>query len=319
MYYEFIGSAPFRTAPVTDIPGHIVARSHRRYGLSTVNADVSLAWALLVNSSYSQDLSVQDGTGVPHLPGSDTRTFWQADRYTPNPGLCLTYTAWKALRRAADAVDTSREPFRYDLVNTGRELLARLSSPMSQNFTEAAFARGALDGARIAATGALYTGLLTDLDALLATDTAFQLGPVIASARAWGAGNATDCPSPFDPGFSCADFYEWNARTQITTWNPTYPGATAIPGGPIDYASKHWSGLVSGYYASRADMALRMASEAAAQGLPWDATAWDLAKATHATEFQLSTAPLPTQPVGDYVAVTDAIMAKYSPYFEPYC
>lgn len=102
---------------------------------------------------------------------------------------------------------------------------------------------------------------------------------------------------------------------QITTWNPTPPGATSIPGGPIDYASKHWSGLISDYYASRAATAQRMALAAAAAGQPWDATAWELAKATHATEFQLSTTPLPTTAVGDYVAVTQATMAKYAPFF----
>ena len=319
VYYEVIGSAPFRTQPLTDIPGHVVLRSHRRYGLAAPNPDVTSAWALLVNSSYSQDLSVQDDTGVPHLPGGDAATFWQADRYTPRPGLCQTYTAWKALRAAAAAVDTSLEPFRYDLVNLGRELLARLSTPMSLNFTQAAFARGALNASAIAATGGLYVGLLGDLDTLLATDPAFALGPIIAAARTWGA-NATDCAVAFDPGFACPDFMEWNARVQITTWNPVPPGATAIPGGPIDYASKHWSGLISGYYQSRAAMAMRMAGAAAQAGLPWDGQAWELAKATHATEFQLSTAPLPTEAVGDYLQVTDAMMAKYGQvWFEPYC
>jgi hypothetical protein len=75
--------APFRTAPVDDIVDHIIARSHRRYGLTTLNSDVANAWTLLVSSSYSQDLSVQDGTGVPHLPGNDATIFWEADRYTP--------------------------------------------------------------------------------------------------------------------------------------------------------------------------------------------------------------------------------------------
>jgi len=194
---------------------------------------------------------------------------------------------------------------------------------MSQNFTEAAFSKGALDAARIDATGGLYTELLSDLDALLATDTAFQLGPWVASARAWGEGlfnTSQDCPAPFDPGFSCADFYEWNARTQLTTWNPTYPGATQIPGGPIDYASKHWSGLIEYYYLSRAQMAWRMAAEAASEGNPWDPVAWEYAKATHATEFQLSTTPLPTEPVGDYLIVTDELISKYGQrWFEPYC
>jgi alpha-N-acetylglucosaminidase len=314
VYYEYMHEAPFRTAPVDDIVDHIIARSHRRYGLTALNSDVATAWTLLVSSSYSQDLSVQDGTGVPHLPGNDAAVFWEADRYTPKPVLCQTFKAWEALTSASDAVDTTREPFRYDLVNTGREILARLSTPMSLNFSEAAFAKGVLDADVITTTGDAYYGLLMDLDALVATDSAFLLGPVITSARAW-AGNASDCAVSFDPGFACADFYEWNARTQITTWNPTPPGATVIPGGPIDYASKHWSGLISDYYASRAAMAQRMAYDAAVAGQPWDSQAWDLAKATHATEFQLSTTPLPTQPVGDYVAVTKATLAKYSSWF----
>jgi hypothetical protein len=205
VYYEFIGSAPFRAAPVADLPAHVVARSHRRYGLTAPNSDVAAAWALLVNSSYSQDLSVQDGTGIPHLPGSDTATFWEADRRTPLAGLCKTYAAWKALARvaASGAADATLEPLRYDVVNTGREILARLSSPMSLNFSEAFSAR-TLDAARIQATGDAYVGLLLDADALLATDTAFMLGPWVASARAWGANNDTDCPAPFDPGMSCA-------------------------------------------------------------------------------------------------------------------
>ena len=66
-------------------------------------------------------------------------------------------------------------------------------------------------------------------------------------------------------------------------------------------------------------MALRMTSQAAALGQPWNATAWALAKAEQASEFQLSTAPLPVTPQGDYLALTDATLAKYSPWFAPYC
>ena len=102
---------------------------------------------------------------------------------------------------------------------------------------------------------------------------------------------------------------------QLTTWNPTVPGSTKIPGGPIDYASKHWSGLISGYYAARAAIAQRLALAAAAAGGRVDPAAWDAAKAALATDFQLSTAPLPTAPVGDYVAITRAMIAKYGGYF----
>ena len=54
-------AANFRTAEVADITGHVVLRAHRRYGLSAPNADVTLAWTLLANSTYTMDLSVQVG------------------------------------------------------------------------------------------------------------------------------------------------------------------------------------------------------------------------------------------------------------------
>lgn len=110
----------WRDAPVDDITGHIVLRSHRRYGLTTPNDDVTTAWSLLVESAYAQDLSVQDGTGVPHL-GSNEAWSWEADLHTPTPTMCNIWTAWSKLISAASAVpDPTIEPFRYDLVNTGR-------------------------------------------------------------------------------------------------------------------------------------------------------------------------------------------------------
>ena len=54
-------------------------------------------------------------------------------------------------------------------------------------------------------TGTLYEDLLLDLDRLLATDTAFMLGPWLASARALG-GDATDCTGTVVGDLSsCAD------------------------------------------------------------------------------------------------------------------
>ena len=52
---------------MTNITDYVVRRQHARYGLIEPNADVTSAWTLLVSSAYAQDLSVQDGTGVPHL------------------------------------------------------------------------------------------------------------------------------------------------------------------------------------------------------------------------------------------------------------
>ena len=45
-------------------------------------------------------------------------------------------------------------------------------------------------------------------------------------AEHW-AENATDCVADGFPVVkSCSDFYLWNAKTQLTTWNPTLSNAT---------------------------------------------------------------------------------------------
>ena len=308
--------ANFRNAPVADIPAHMALRAHRRYNLAAPSADVTLAWGLLVNSTYSQDLSVQDGTGIPHLPGSGSQ--FAADRFTPLPVLCTQFAAWTALLAAAPAVQPGLETFRYDLINLGRGLLAQLSTPTSQNFSDA-FEAATLDAARLAATGSAYVQLLADADALVATDSAFLIGPVIAAARALGAG-AADCGTPAAPAMSCPDFLEWNVRSQLTTWNPTPAGAPVIPGGPIDYASKHWSGLISGYYQARASLVLTQALADAAAGRALNKTAIKAIEAAHAYSFQNDFATqYPVDPVGDALAVSQAMYAKYAPRFAPYC
>ena len=64
---------------------------------------------------------------------------------------------------------------RYDLVNTGREVLAQLAGPIGVNFTTE-LAKDPLDSALVNSTGRLYVDVLLDVDRLVGTDTAFLLG-----------------------------------------------------------------------------------------------------------------------------------------------
>jgi hypothetical protein len=125
--------------------------------------------------------------------------------------------------------------------------------------------------------------LLTDADTLLKTDSAFLLGPWLASAVQWG-GNNTDCTAlGYEEAVKdCDGFYEWNARVQLTTWNPTPKTATKIPGGPIDYASKHWSGLIRDYYGARATLLQSHAYTSATAGKAIVQADVDLLLAQHA-------------------------------------
>lgn len=134
-----------------------------------------------------------------------------------------------------------------------------------------------IDAGVVNTTGMLYIELLRDIDQLVATDTAFMLGPWIAMARSLAAPGDDDCGDK-----DCPAFYEWNARVQLTTWNPTTKDDIKIPGGPIDYAGKHWSGLIRDYYAVRAQLLLQQATLDASKGQKLDQAAVDLAFAQHA-------------------------------------
>jgi len=315
VYYELMSEVNFHTEPVADLVGHVITRAHRRYGLASPNAAVSEAWTLLADGVYTEDLSVQDGTGVAHIPGFDLEHF-SPDLFTPHPNLCRTFFAWQQLIMASDVIPATLETFRYDLVNTGREVLAQLTTPLSVNFSNA-ISGSKLDIDVINRTASAYLQVLVDLDALVGTDSAFLVGPWIYAARSWGA-SSDDCGMP--PGsMSCPDFYEWNARTQITTWNPTGAHDPRVPSGPIDYAAKHWSGLIRDYYAQRVQLITQQALLDASSGQPLNSTAVDLIKSRLAYSWTTSTTPYPAAPQGDAYAVSRSMFQKYEASFAPYC
>jgi hypothetical protein len=151
----------------------------------------------------------------------------------------------------------------------GREVLAQLLTPLSMNVSDALHATPHADPPTVDLYGDAYVALLADLDTLVATDATFLLGSWLEMARNVGSAhldvhprgdgvgaNATsataddlsadvasdDCTGASAPTVppevqGCGHFYEWNARCQLTTWNPVPQGATKQPSGPIDCAA----------------------------------------------------------------------------------
>ena len=278
----------------------MIKLNHKRYGLKEPNKSVYRAWELLLNSSYTQDFNVQDLTAVAHLNPRPSSTLFESDRITPKPVLCDIFHAWTSFIQAADNMHLSTQPFLYDLVNVGREVLAQLTTPMALNFSDARSVNS-MDREELIRTGGLYITLLEDLDRLLGTNVGFLLDPWLESARRLAQKDASggtqhDCFSSIlsnrnlhhvDDG-CCQRFYEWNAKCQITTWNPTKFGANQVPDGPVDYAAKHWSGLVKGYYAKRAKILLHQALQDQQNGQPLNSTSVQREFAAHAYEWTTS-------------------------------
>ena len=125
-----------------------------------------------------------------------------------------------------------------------------------------------------------------------------------------------DCiATGFPSVVGCTHFYEWNARVQVTTWNPTNSSASKIPSGPVDYASKHWSGLIADYYGVRASLLLKQALVNAKEGKKFEKSERDLIRARHAYAWTTSTNAYPTEPVGNYLEISKEMYKKYSGYF----
>ena len=82
-YYELIIERHFGGGPpLTNLSAHMIERARRRYRLTAPSAELDAAWALMVDSVYAQEPSVQDTTGVPHLRATGTWSFG-TDRATP--------------------------------------------------------------------------------------------------------------------------------------------------------------------------------------------------------------------------------------------
>lgn len=316
---------------------------------------MTAAWTALRNAGYANDGPVHDPTAVGRFPPKGVPAWMGFDGNTPKPALCLDWQAWGSLLAAGRKVQTpTPEPFSYDLVDVGREVLSQLTIPMAANFSESLRigpdhlvetstpytatnehrvdgegARAVPDKERLNATGQLYLDVLQDLDTLLATDQAFLLGSWLQRARRLG-GNATDCTDTVlgSQLSKCSDFMEWNARAQLTTWhpvssptdpkpNPEGSGGT-WPGLIDDYARKQWAGLVGDYYAVRIDNCyLKVGMAAAAKGEPVDVALVTKCQSALAYSWQTDWGDdkYPSQPVGDPMAVSTALRAKYAPYF----
>ena len=83
----------------------------------------------------------------------------------------------------------------------------------------------------------------------------------------------------------------------------------------MDYAPKHWGGLIRDYYANRVRAVQKQAVNDAAAGLPFNSTAADRALAMLAYRWTLSQKNYPVVGVGDAAQVSRALHHKYAPHF----
>eukprot|EP00040_Diaphanoeca_grandis_P035238 m.221025 g.221025 ORF g.221025 m.221025 type:complete len:864 (+) comp33335_c0_seq1:105-2696(+) len=260
VYYQFLYDVNWNPTPVS-LTSWFKQYAIERYTLdatSTKSIEIaSDAWNQLGDSVYGSNQGPKRGNDfcsatdaitsyplaeeertAPQLPWYNESTTWGVWQ------LLIDLADNEAIRANKPTTDTQlSSTLSYDLVNVGRECLAKLSNKMFFQLEEAT------NRSEVVKLASELMELQDDVDSLLCTDIGFNFGRWILEARAWGEGDA-----------DLADYYEWQARAQPTTWLPACPdrptsNTTKETCGArsdlADYANKQWGGLVSVYYKQR--------------------------------------------------------------------
>ncbi len=279
--YDFLFELAWRDQPV-DLPMWLRYFARRSYGRP--NAEAEKAWEILHETVYQAAFDNPVAyTAVPSL-GGPPGTPYSNDRLA---------NAGRLLLNAADALGGS-DAFRFDLVNVTRQVLGNNSAEFHHRIIDA-YERKDRDELRSEMDD--FREFLHGMDALLGTRPEFLLGRWLEDARRWGRTEPE------------RRRLEWNARRVITLWGDT----TALR----DYASRQWSGMLTGFYLERWELFAKHLDQALASNQPFNSDAFH--KEMFAFEEQWAEAPdrSPPNARGDSISLARRLWAKYGALSTP--
>ena len=280
----------WRDKPI-DLDKWIHDYATRRYGTDTPEAHN--AWSVLLRTAYASQPAYGNVSIISGRPTLDAESVWT---FTPCPydkGEFLK--AADALADAAESLSES-EGYRYDLVNVVRQTLANYSCDIQQQFAAAYAAkdRDAWDRNKNE-----FIEIMDDMDRLLASHPSFLLGKWLESARKLGKDEAEK------------DLFEMNARDIITLW--TGKDCTIH-----EYASKEWSGLISGFYRPRWLKFFEELERCWETGEEFDQEKFNSEIANWEWEWVNDHQKYPSTAEGDCIATAIAIYGKYKDIMHQY-
>ncbi|MEG0655427.1 MAG: alpha-N-acetylglucosaminidase [Mucinivorans sp.] len=231
--YELLYELPWRDAKFTKAEW-VNSWVKARYG--RVLPETLEAWKILSNTVYdASPLTPREGTPESVFCA---RPALQVDRVSSWGNTALYYDT-KEVERALGLMVSVSEKYRgcnnfeYDIVDLARQALANRANEMLPEMLRA-FDRN--EGLLFTRLSTRFMQMIALQDSLLSSRSEFMLGGWLAKARQMGSTKAE------------SDLYQWNARTQITTWGSRQ---AANVGGLRDYAHKEWSGLLKDFYLPR--------------------------------------------------------------------
>ncbi|WP_339751194.1 alpha-N-acetylglucosaminidase [Algoriphagus aquimarinus] len=278
--------------------------ARRRYG--SANPKAIQAWKKLLNTVYGRTRTMWSPLiTTPRLVAAekiqeDIRhvrkdiDVTEQDPYSWDFDVVEFHEAAKLLLEAAPEL-SGNPAYQFDLTHVYRELVHAFSNRLIYDVSQAYHQK---DTAKLKKSGDELLKLLDDLESITGTNSKFLLGNWLEDAKAWG-----DTPEE-------KAFFEKNARTIVTIWQPWKEG------GLRDYAGKTWNGMFSGYYKPRWELFLSSLTECLLRRESFDSKAYDTAVREIDFEWTQANDLYSTEPTGNVIEVASRIEKDYSIYFK---
>ena len=231
--YELLCELPWR-ATRFDKDRWLTDYTVARYGKAC--PAIQEAWLLLSNSIYNcPPRSTQQGTHESIFCARPSARAYQASSWSEMSDYYDPQDVIKAAGMFLSVADefAGNNNFEYDLIDIMRQAVAE-KGRLVYKVMQAAYV--AKEKEWFDQASEQFLRLLLWQDQLLATRSEFKVGRWIEQAKSLGKTSDEK------------KLYEWNARTQVTTWGNRF---AANNGGLHDYAHKEWSGLLKDFYYPR--------------------------------------------------------------------
>lgn len=272
-----------------DLTAWISQYADRRYGESS--EDARRAWRSLLETAYSTTPLIQFGT---HESILCARPDLNADNvYETGPPGPPYYDVERLERALGDLLAArprfeSEEPYRFDVVDVTRQVLANRARMILDEVREAYEAKAQQV---FSDSSNRFLELIVDQERLVATRPELLLGRWIQSARSMGADERE------------ADRLEADARRLLTSWSE----AESIL---RDYAHREWAGLVGDYYYGRWKLYFDYL-DATLNGEAVDPPDFFAYESGWAAETDPEGRDYPTAPTGDSLDIATELFDKY--------
>ncbi len=287
----------------TDINEWLEKYAMRRYG--TQNKDAIKAWSSMLNNVYGR-----------------TRTMWSPLITTPQlirfsgekedirhvrVGFEITEEdpfAWDVdvydfaksfnYMLAASSELKDSPAYQFDLTNMSRELLYCLTHKYIDELSTAFYNK---DTKALEVAKKQMLKLFDDMDDITGCNEHFMAGKWLNDAMKWGETQEEK------------DYYNTNARTIVTIWQPWEHGYLR------DYAGRDWNGMMREYYKPRWELFISMLEKSLSENKEFDRKAFDKAVRKIDYQWTLKNNSYPDKPVGNIVEVAKRVWTDYEEVF----